>query len=188
VNLNQSLAFWCVRVSRDFCGDRTGFWWCQVGLVSVADILVLASCHLVISDISWSCFLWLWLDVPNSLCVSTPRRPVLSGWNLGMKSSGTGSASGCRGKPEGPCSPLFLGFCVVMALGGSLWPGIWAEFIVLPVLTGVSAVLGDQLSPGVIWVRSSVAQDQLWAQTQSIYSRWYDPLFVSFLCYIEFVL
>jgi hypothetical protein len=32
--------------------------------------------------------------------------------------------------------------------------------MVLPVLTGMSAILGDQLSPGCICVSSSVAQDQ----------------------------
>ena len=30
------LLFWCVGVSRARCGGRTGFWWCQVALVSVA--------------------------------------------------------------------------------------------------------------------------------------------------------
>jgi hypothetical protein len=34
-------------------------------------------------------------------------------------------------------------------------------------LIGVSALLGDQLSPGCIWVWSAVAQDQLWAQTET---------------------
>ena len=34
-------------------------------------------------------------------------------------------------------------------------------------LTGVSALLGDQLSPGGIWVRSAVAQDQLPAQMET---------------------
>ena len=33
--------------------------------------------------------------------------------------------------------------------------------MVLPVLTGVPVLLGDQLSPGSIWVWSTVAQDQL---------------------------
>ena len=43
----------------------------------------------------------------------------------------------------------------------SLWPGIWAEVVVLPVLTDVSAFLGDQLSLVIIWVWASVAQVQL---------------------------
>ena len=37
-----------------------------------------------------------------------------------MESCGTGSALGCRQKPEGSCPQLFLGSCVLMALGGSL--------------------------------------------------------------------
>ena len=30
------LLAWCLGVSRACCGGRTGFWWCQVALVSVA--------------------------------------------------------------------------------------------------------------------------------------------------------
>ena len=37
-----------------------------------------------------------------------------------MESCGTGSALGCRQKPEGSCPQLILGSCVLMALGGSL--------------------------------------------------------------------
>ena len=37
-----------------------------------------------------------------------------------MESCGTGSALGCRQKPEGSCPWLFLGSCVLMALGRSL--------------------------------------------------------------------
>ena len=48
-----------------------------------------------------------------------------------------------------------------MALGGSLLDQKFEEKV-LPVLSGVLALLGDQLSPGVIWVWSPVAQDQLW--------------------------
>ena len=33
--------------------------------------------------------------------------------------------------------------------------------VALLALTGLSALLGEQLSPGVIWVWSAVAQDQL---------------------------
>ena len=39
--------------------------------------------------------------------------------------------------------------------------------MVLPVLTGVSTLLGSQLSPSGILVWSAVAQDQLWAQTEA---------------------
>jgi hypothetical protein len=52
-----------------------------------------------------------------------------------------------------------------LSLDGSGWvplgPGIWAEMVVLTVLSGVSALLGDQLSPCGIWVWRAVAQGQL---------------------------
>jgi hypothetical protein len=48
-----------VGVSRACCCVRTGFWCCQVALVSVAFILVLASCELIISCVNWPCYLWL---------------------------------------------------------------------------------------------------------------------------------
>jgi hypothetical protein len=41
--------------------------------------------------------------------------------------------------------------------GGSLR----AELVGLPGLTGLSALLGDQLSPGSIWVWSAVAQQNM---------------------------
>ena len=89
-------------------------------LVSVAYVFALASPHLVISGVSWSCRLWVWLVPPVSLNVGTPGRPVLSRRNLGMESCVTGSALGCRWKPEGSCSQLFLGSYVLMTLGWSL--------------------------------------------------------------------
>lgn len=42
-----------------------------------------------------------------------------------------------------------------------LGPGIWAEVLVLPVLTGVPTLLGDKLSPGDICIWNAVVQDQL---------------------------
>ena len=60
---------------------------------------------------------------------------------------------------EGSCPRLLLGSCVLRAPGRSLG----AEVVVLPVLTGVSALLGDQLSPSNIYVWSTMAQDQLQA-------------------------
>ena len=40
------------------------------------------------------------------------------------------------------------------------------QWLLPPVLTDVSALLGDQLSPDGIWVLSAVAQNQLWALAQ----------------------
>jgi hypothetical protein len=117
---DRVLLFWCVGVFRVHCGGRTGFWWCPVALVSVSYVFALAFHCLVISDVSSSCCLWLWLVPPASLCVSTPGRPVFYGKNLGMKSYRTGSALGCRQKPEGSCPQMLLDSCVTMVLGRSL--------------------------------------------------------------------
>ena len=51
------------------------------------------------------------------MCVCTPGRPVLSEKNLYIERCGTASAPGCRWKPEGFCPMMFLGSCVLMALG-----------------------------------------------------------------------
>jgi hypothetical protein len=50
---------------------------------------------------------------------------------------------------------------------GHSWARIWTEVMVLPVFTGVSALLGDQLSPGGICVCSAIAQDQLPVQKET---------------------
>jgi hypothetical protein len=49
-----------------------------------------------------------------------------------------------RWELEGSCPRLVLSSCVLRALGGALG----AEVMVLPVLTGVSALFGDELSLG----------------------------------------
>jgi hypothetical protein len=54
---------------------------------------------------------------------------------------------------KGPVPGLFLSSCVLRSLCRSLR----AELVVLPVLTGLPALLGDQLSPSDIWVWSAVA-------------------------------
>jgi hypothetical protein len=99
-NFKSVLFFWCVEVSRAHCGRRTVFWWFQVALVSGTYVLAVASHHLVISDVSRSCCVWLWLVPPGSQCVSTPGRPVLYGRNLGMEHCGTGSAPGTDRNPS----------------------------------------------------------------------------------------
>lgn len=48
-----------------------------------------------------------------------------------------------------------------------LGPGIWRDVVVLPAFTGLFVLLGDQHSPRVIYVCSSVAQGQLWMQTKT---------------------
>ena len=44
-------------------------------------------------------------------------------------------------------------------------PGIWAEVVILSMLADVSALLGDHLSPGLIW--RAVAQGQFQDQTET---------------------
>jgi hypothetical protein len=55
---------------------------------------------------------------PKSFVI--PERPVLFRRNFDMESYGTGSALGCRQKPATSCPKLFLGSCVLMALGSFL--------------------------------------------------------------------
>ena len=48
-----------VMVYLGLAGGRIGFWWCHVTLVSVASVLALASCHLIISSVPCPCYIWL---------------------------------------------------------------------------------------------------------------------------------
>ena len=73
-----------------------------------------------------------------------------------MESCGTGSAPGCRWKPEGSCPRLFLDSYVLRALGRALA----AEVLVLLVLTAVTTLLGTSSLPvvfgyGAPWHRMS---------------------------------
>jgi hypothetical protein len=77
-----------------------------------------------------------------------------------------GAAPECRQKPEGSCLWLFLGSCVLMALGGSSWARILSRNGGLTCAHRCIAYQGDPLSPIRIWVWSTVAQDQLQEQTQ----------------------
>jgi hypothetical protein len=76
-------------------------------------------------------------------CVISPGRPALSWKYLGIIWPLCHMiGSWLRQKPEGSCPRLLLSSCVLRSLGGSLW----GEVVVIPVLTGLSALLGDQLS------------------------------------------
>jgi hypothetical protein len=235
-DFKSHLAFLMCWGNQACCGMRTGFWWCQEALVSVAYVLALAFCHLVISGVNWSCCLWLWLVPPGCLCVSTPGRPILSWKNLGIDSCDTGSALEYRQKSEGSCPQLILGSFVLMALGGpllgqqfeemwcsylhsqaylhscetcsllavfvyvALWHRIssrhrekpegfyprqllnsyvmrvpsgflWVAVVVLPVLTGLSEILGVSLSPSSTWVWNPVAEDWLQAPNKNYFKK-----------------
>jgi hypothetical protein len=126
------LLFWFVGVTRIHCSGRTGFWWCHVVLVSVAYVLLLAFHHLVMSGVSWSCCLWLWLVPPTSLFVCIPGRPVLCGgiwiWIVVVKGQLWGADR--DQKDLSPVEPWFLwpDGSVTVPLG----PAIWRELVVLP--------------------------------------------------------
>jgi hypothetical protein len=109
-----------VAESRTYCGGRIGFWWCQVTLVSDAYVLAL--------PLSPSGYLWCYLVLLSLTLVYLSCKPFCQqswetsslGQNLCMKICGTGPAPGPSLKPEGSCPWLFIGFCVLIAVGRSL--------------------------------------------------------------------
>jgi hypothetical protein len=72
------LLFWCDGLSSTCFGVRIRFWWCQVTLVSVVYVLVIASCCLVISSATYPSCLWLEPVSPMILVVSILFRVQLS--------------------------------------------------------------------------------------------------------------
>jgi hypothetical protein len=62
-------------------GGRIVFWWCQVTLVSVAYVLMLASCHLVISTATCPQYIWLEPVLPVILVMSELLRVQLFLWS-----------------------------------------------------------------------------------------------------------
>jgi len=69
-------------------------------------------------------------------------------WETGFLLAGSGHRVCSRHrKPEGSCPRLLLGSHILRAIGGS--PA--AKVVALLVLSGVSVLLGDQLSPCRIW-------------------------------------
>ena len=71
-------------------------------------------------------------------------------------------SSGCRWKPEGSCSWLSLGICVLRVSGQFLWAG----GVVLPAFSGLFVLLKGQLSLCATWLCSPVAKDGLKQQTE----------------------
>jgi hypothetical protein len=88
VILIRILLFWCDGVSRTCYGGRIGFWCCQVILVSVAYVLMLASCHLIISSATCSCYIWLEPVLSVILVVSELLSVQLSLWSCDLGSCG----------------------------------------------------------------------------------------------------
>ena len=130
-------------------------------MVSVAYVLTLVSCHLVISGVSWLLSLTVACPYCKPVCqysweTSSLQEEFGYGELLHRVSSRVKIETG---RILSTAVPWFLchnGFGQVL-----LWPGILAEVVVSPVLTGVSALLGEQIYSGSIWVWSIVAQDQL---------------------------
>ena len=92
-------------------------------MVSVTHLLALVSHHLVTSGVLAGLAVSDWIVPPASPCVSTPGRPVLSGWNFGMESCSTGSAPGCRWTLEITCPRCSL-------VSWWLWVGSsWARIL-----------------------------------------------------------
>ena len=185
--LSQSLAFPVWRDIQGLLWWENWAWWCQVALISVTYVLALAFCLLVLYGVSWSCCLWLWLVPPVNLCVRTPGKPTISPWDSVMESCGTGSALSQRETR----SILSLGSSWFLCPDGcgcfSLVPGIWAEEVVFPVLSGVLTLLGDLLSIWRICIWRALAQGQLWCRwKQEGSALWIFCLFVClFVCLFE---
>ena len=85
--------------------------------------------------------------------VSTLGRFVLFPWDLGTENCGTGSAPGHRWKLDGSSPRLFLSSCVLRDAGKFLG----TDVVVLPLCTGVSALLGDQRALSGTWVWRAMA-------------------------------
>ena len=116
--LNLNLAFQNVGVSRIRCGGSTGFWWCQVVLVSVSKILMFAFHHLVISGVRCSSCLWLEL-VPSVILLASLSTP----WRQALLWQGRCTEVWCSVlppgwglRPEGTLSRKLCCFCGLHAL------------------------------------------------------------------------
>ena len=95
--LNPNLAFWVCWDIQDSLWWHTGFWWYQVVLVSVSNILKFAFHHLVMSGVRCSSYLWLELVPPMILIasVSIPGSSTLS-WVLVIRVLFAGKLFCCR--------------------------------------------------------------------------------------------
>jgi hypothetical protein len=139
------LLFRCDVVSATWYGGRIEFWWCQVTLVSVAYVLILASCHLVIFSATCPGYVWLepvllwsWLcqNSSESSCLCEPV--ILGSWDPEIL--GESKLLGVK-LPLGPWDPgvtKLLRSCASLILGmlehlGVALPldvvGLAAEFV-----------------------------------------------------------
>jgi hypothetical protein len=141
-------------------GGRVWFWWCQVTLVSVASVLTLASCHLIIWSACCPQYIWLVPVLAVILVQSELLRDQISLWScdsgiLWMWDSGCVRVLGSQASSE-----TLRSLCG-QALGilGSWNPKILAVIECLEVVPplgtmGLSAVFEtklDQCRPEEIW-------------------------------------
>jgi hypothetical protein len=160
--LIQILLFQCVGIFRTCCGGSSGFLWCQVALLSFGKDLELASCHLIISGVSWSCCLLLELVLPVSLwsqvCQHSWWDQLPPGWGLAVELWDSLSSEGQMETTRilSPAAPVFL--CPVHSWLVPLWTVIGVKVVASPLSLGVTALLEDLLFPGGICVWRTVQQ------------------------------
>jgi hypothetical protein len=158
------LLFRCVKVSRTWCAGRTGFWCCQVALVSGPDVLVFAFQHLVISSANCLCCLWLepvphvvlvmseFLGVQLSLWSSDSG--ILLYWDPGyVRAPGSQFVSGyyrsgwraraldlvqVQVQAGGICLRQDRVHIFLVPVGVQIIPGVVADAVASPVILGIS--------------------------------------------------
>jgi hypothetical protein len=104
---------------------------------------------MVIYGVSWFAVSDFGLLLLSACCQhSRETNSLLEGFGYGELWHNVNS--GHRWKPEGSCPRMLLSSCVLRA-----------DVVVSPMLSGVSELLGDQLSFSRLWVWQAVAQGQL---------------------------
>lgn len=149
-------------VSRACCGVRTGFWWCQVALISVIKILEFAFYYwlsLVLDGLAvsgWILFL-LWICKPLSALLGDQ----LFCQNFWTEGSGTTQALGADDDLKDPVSaaPLFL--CFTCSWTAPLQRIIREKVAISPLSPGVKVLLRKQLFPCRTRAQQAVQQPQL---------------------------
>ena len=113
----------------------------QVNVVSVAYILMLASCHLIISSATYPCYIWLEPVLPVILVVSELLRVQISLWS-------------CDSVILWSCDPEILGVSELLGVKLPLRP--WDPGVTKllescdPLILGVLEHLGVELPLGVV--------------------------------------
>ena len=162
------LVFQYVGLSRACLGGRNGFWWCQIALfpLPLTIWLSLVPAGLTLSDCGFSLL---------QACVSVFLEDQFS---LGKICLWRAVVQGQLWAQTEPGWILPLAVTWFLCHDGSVWVPLgsvfWAEMVVLPMFTGILALLGVKLSSSHFWMRSAVAQDQLQGLSyrRSFWHRW----------------